>query len=285
MELTAADHEAFEGRSRDVDHARRDAMHFLGSYRRALPVNLQRMMENAYDWEHLPFVHPSSFADIALVEQGRWGWRCKAALPGGAGTQAIELLVDRPNHYWATTVVEGFGQGVEIHTQASEVDTGGIEVDVRFYLPEPPESEAQADFLLAALQSQYATLYDEDEALMSGRQAALDAQPRGLAVAPGPDADLGAVTDFDRDTPTLRDVEGAALVVRNHEGQWVAHSAVCPHRLGPLESAAIENGAVVCPWHGYRFSLSSGAEEQGRCGKLPILAQLEERDGRLVVRR
>ena len=33
----------------------------VGTYRRVLPVNLERMFENALDWEHLPHLHSSSF--------------------------------------------------------------------------------------------------------------------------------------------------------------------------------------------------------------------------------
>ncbi|MBX7533578.1 Rieske (2Fe-2S) protein [Qipengyuania sp. 1XM1-15A] len=283
MELSAADRAAFDGRPREIDYDRREKLHYLGEYRRKLPNSLTRMMENAYDWEHLPFVHPTSFADIELVEQGSWGWRCKAALPNNAGTQAVELLVDKPRHYWATTVVEGFGQGVEIHTQASENGDEGIVVSVNFYLPQPPESEAQGQMLLAALTHQYATLYDEDEALMTGRQEALDSfrsrAPSDLSAGTG----LAEIADLDREQPNTVDYEGTPLVVRMHEGEWVAHSALCPHMLGPLDSAPVENGAVLCPWHGYRFALLDGEEERRRCGRLPVLVRLEEQDGRLVV--
>ncbi|MBY6129633.1 Rieske (2Fe-2S) protein [Qipengyuania aquimaris] len=283
MELTAADRAAFDGRPREIDYDHREKLHYLGEYRRELPNSLTRMMENAYDWEHLPFVHPTSFADIELVEQGSWGWRCKTALPNNGGTQAVELLVDKPRHYWATTVVEGFGQGVEIHTQASEDGPDGIVVSVNFYLPQPPENEAQAQMLLAALTHQYATLYDEDEALMTGRQEALDAfrsrAPFDLSVG----TVLAEIADLDRAQPNGVDHDGTPLVIRWHEGEWIAHSALCPHMLGPLDKAPVEDGAVVCPWHGYRFALSDGEEERRRCGRLPVLVRLQEQDGQLLV--
>ena len=282
MELTAADRAAFDGRPREIDYDRREQLHYLGEYRRELPNSLQRMMENAYDWEHLPFVHPTSFADIALVEQGSWGWRCKAVLPNNGGTQAVELLVDKPRHYWATTVVEGFGQGVEIHTQASENGAGGIVVSVNFYLPQPPESDAQGQMLLAALTHQYATLYDEDEALMTGRQAALDTFRNRAASGIPAGTILAEIAELDRELANRVEHEGAPIVIRWHEGEWIAHSALCPHMLGPLDSAPVEDGAVVCPWHGYRFALSDGEEERRRCGKLPVLVGLDEKDGRLV---
>ena len=52
----------------------------IGSYRRRMPVSLARMYENALDWEHLPWLHSSSFKSIDCIEAGDWGWRAKAVL-------------------------------------------------------------------------------------------------------------------------------------------------------------------------------------------------------------
>jgi hypothetical protein len=32
-----------------------------------MPVNLDRMFENALDWEHLPALHSSSFRSVELI--------------------------------------------------------------------------------------------------------------------------------------------------------------------------------------------------------------------------
>src|ERR1700761_6314596 len=34
----------------------------------------------------------------------------------------------------------------------------------------------------------------------------------------------------------------------------------CPHRMGPMHEGWVENGELVCPWHGWTFS-----PETGRC--------------------
>ena len=52
----------------------------VATYTRELPINLDRMYENALDWEHLPFLHSSTFSSIEKIEAGNWGWRAKAAL-------------------------------------------------------------------------------------------------------------------------------------------------------------------------------------------------------------
>lgn len=274
----------FAGRANTVDAGALAGLHYLGNYLRPLPRNnLTRMIENAYDWEHLPFVHPGSFADIELAEEGAWGWRCKVALPNGGGEQLIELLVDRARHYWATTVVEGPGAGVQIHTQANEREEGGIEVDVRFYLPQAPETDEQGAMILGVLQTQYATLYDEDEALMTGRQEALDARKEKRKDRPDM-LDLGPEAELDRCQSHIVELASGRFAIRHHSGKWIAHAATCPHMLGPLADADIgEDGNVTCPWHGYRFNLGDGVEEHGRCGALPSPPVVREQVGRLIV--
>ena len=283
IEVTAADREGFFGRPTAIDYSVTGRLHSLGNYLRQLPSNLARMMENAHDWEHLPCVHPSSFAAISPVETGSWGWRCKTALPAG-DEQLIELLVDNARHYWATTVVAGPGQGTQIHTQASALDACRIEVDVRFYLPQAPQSEEQGAMILAYLQAQYATLYDEDEALMLGRQAALDERKALRMAEPTAVLDLGPEAALDRKSVHEGMLGREKVLVRYWQGRWTAHAARCPHALGPLDAAEPDAaGRITCPWHGYRFDLVSGAEEQGRCGALPVFETLVE-NARLILR-
>lgn len=46
------------------------------------------------------------------------------------------------------------------------------------------------------------------------------------------------------------------IAVFNVDGAYFAVSNVCPHAAGPLEYGFIEHGRIVCPWHGWSFSLS-----------------------------
>jgi len=246
---------------RSIDYTALERLHYLGNYVRPLPVSLNRMMENAYDYEHLPFVHPSSFADLKNATSGPWGWRVDVELPpkGSGNWQAIELLVDKPKHYWATTVLVGTGEGTQIHTQATAMGDG-IEVDVRFYLPEAPVDDDTGAMILAYLQAQYKTLYDEDQAMMAGRQEALtrkrDAKPAG-AFEP---INLGAHDDLMDKLPHVVETPVGRVVINQHDGEWVFYPAECPHMLGPLDAANIEDdGTIMCPWHGYRFDVKSGA--------------------------
>jgi nitrite reductase (NADH) small subunit len=59
---------------------------------------------------------------------------------------------------------------------------------------------------------------------------------------------------------TFVEREGVALAVFNGGGgRYYACSASCPHEDGPLAEGWLEGAAVVCPWHGFDFDLTTGA--------------------------
>jgi len=47
-------------------------------------------------------------------------------------------------------------------------------------------------------------------------------------------------------------------VFNGGDGCFYAVSALCPHEDGPLADGWLEGGAVVCPWHGFDFDLTTG---------------------------
>ncbi|MCC6626571.1 MAG: Rieske (2Fe-2S) protein [Chloroflexi bacterium] len=60
----------------------------------------------------------------------------------------------------------------------------------------------------------------------------------------------------------MRDYElldGTMLGVANAGGVFHAFDATCPHKGGPLTGGRLEQGELVCPWHGYRYALATGA--------------------------
>ncbi len=285
--LTDIERKKVAARTNKINYDRISALHYLGNYVRRLPTNMARMMENAYDWEHLPYVHPSSFASIDLVDSGAWGWRARIGVPGGLEPtyQMLDLLVDTDRNYWVSTVFNGPGEGIEIHTQATTLSEDEIEVDVRFYLPDAPADDASASAILGYMQNQYATLYDEDIALMQGRQSALEDRARwrdgrgekGEILV----AELG---DLDPSSPISVETDTGRYCVRRWQDKWIVHSAVCPHQLGPLQDSEVDaTGLITCPWHGYKFDIVSGNSQDGACSPLAKAPDLIERDGKLFL--
>ncbi len=52
--------------------------------------------------------------------------------------------------------------------------------------------------------------------------------------------------------------EGGECALFYDDGKWFAVGSLCPHQNASLEGAEVEEGAVVCKRHGYRFDLKSG---------------------------
>ncbi len=55
---------------------------------------------------------------------------------------------------------------------------------------------------------------------------------------------------------------GRAFCVANVNETICVLNGECPHEGGPLGEGLIEDGRVVCPWHGYSFDPRTGASEQ-----------------------
>ncbi len=49
------------------------------------------------------------------------------------------------------------------------------------------------------------------------------------------------------------------IALFNLNGQFYATQNLCPHRGGPLAEGSLdEDGVLICPWHGYSFSVMTG---------------------------
>jgi pyruvate oxidase len=61
---------------------------------------------------------------------------------------------------------------------------------------------------------------------------------------------------------------GRPLALTCVRGRYGALDGTCPHAGGPLAQGAIENGVLVCPWHGREYD-----PFDGRCeGYVPVRA-------------
>jgi len=78
-------------------------------------------------------------------------------------------------------------------------------------------------------------------------------------------------------------VQGRSLCVARVDGAIAVLDGVCPHEGGPLGEGIVEDGRVVCPWHGYAFEVHTGASLQDPEVKAEILESVVE-DGELRVK-
>lgn len=234
-----------------------------GTYRRTLPVSLDRLYENALDWEHLPHLHASSFGAARCLDAGAWGWRAAVAAAtedGGPGREMVlELVLDRACRRWITCTIEGFGAGTEIWTHAFPHGPERVDVVVDFFLPGvAPEHRPRIG---AAHARHYARLYDEDVAMMTERQRQLD---RRVARSGTDERTLALGSRGSLELPMDLVLAGREFMLVEVDGSLAAFPRQCPHQFGPLTADAMEGGVVVCPWHGDRFDVVSGDNLSGR---------------------
>ena len=239
-----------------------------GTYQRVLPVSLERLYENALDWEHLPHLHASSFASVRCLDAGPWGWRAAVTDADGSET-VLTLVLDRACRRWITRAVEGFGAGAEIWTHAFPIAAQRVDIVVDFFVP-----GLEGERLRRAGEAYgryYARLYDEDVAMMTERQRELDrrldrAREHDRSVDLGPRDALAL--------PTNVWLGGREFVLAEVEGALAAFPSRCPHQLGPLTAQQLEGRVVTCPWHGDRFDVKSGANLSGRPCRLSHLPEV-----------
>lgn len=54
------------------------------------------------------------------------------------------------------------------------------------------------------------------------------------------------------------EVGGRTLAVFNVGGNFYAIDNTCPHRGGPLGEGELDDRIVVCPWHAWRWDVTTG---------------------------
>ena len=122
--------------SEEIQHRMRMLPH-AGTYRRELPVSIDRLYENAIDWEHLPYLHHSSFAKIDCAKAGAWGFRARVWPQPYYERRSfvIELILDRELQRWITSTLDGPGIGNEVWTHAFSLAGRKTLVVVDFFTP------------------------------------------------------------------------------------------------------------------------------------------------------
>ena len=78
-------------------------------------------------------------------------------------------------------------------------------------------------------------------------------------------------------------VHGVSICLVKREGILLAIENKCSHNGESLSKGTVNYlGEVVCPWHGYRFSLKTGRESAERSRDLIIYPVKENADGVFV---
>lgn len=65
------------------------------------------------------------------------------------------------------------------------------------------------------------------------------------------------------------EVEGKTLALFNVDGAYWAIDNTCAHRGGPLGEGDLDGRIVTCPWHGWRWDVTTGANANNPAVKVP----------------
>jgi nitrite reductase/ring-hydroxylating ferredoxin subunit len=80
------------------------------------------------------------------------------------------------------------------------------------------------------------------------------------------------------------DIEGRQVLLARVDGVVCAMEDACSHNGGPLSEGTVEDGVVVCPWHGSRFRLRDGAVVGGPATFPQLRLQSRVVNGRVELR-
>ena len=213
----------------------------VATYHRTVHASIARVRENVLDWEHLPWLHPETFAHVRLLDRRQDGFRVESALRGGTGDPIqIDVAFETGGLVYHSRTVEGRGAGTDIVTCLEQRGPDDTRIAVEFLVPDvsPDHVERLGAFYVRL----YTLLWNQDEAMMVRRQALLEG----------------------RLANRMREIEVNGVRLR--------HPTVCPHLGGPLDDAPVEDGCVRCPWHGYRFDVRTGRNLDGRALRLETAA-------------
>ena len=80
---------------------------------------------------------------------------------------------------------------------------------------------------------------------------------------------VGETADLKPGEARVVEVGGKTLALFNANGTYYALDNSCLHRGGPLGEGELEGTIVTCPWHGWRWDVSTGANTNNPAVKIP----------------
>jgi nitrite reductase/ring-hydroxylating ferredoxin subunit/multimeric flavodoxin WrbA len=91
---------------------------------------------------------------------------------------------------------------------------------------------------------------------------------------------LGTREEVAARAPYAARLGGHVVAVFHHEGRFRALGNACNHKGGPLSEGRMRDEYVVCPWHGWEYSVVTGRGPEGYDEEqVPVFAVEERPDG------
>ena len=89
---------------------------------------------------------------------------------------------------------------------------------------------------------------------------------------------VGRVGDVPSGEGRVVEAGGRTLALFNVEGLYYALDNACIHRGGPIGDGDLTGKLVSCPWHGWRWDVTTGANANSPAVKMPCFPVTVERD-------
>lgn len=83
---------------------------------------------------------------------------------------------------------------------------------------------------------------------------------------------VAAVAEVPAGTGRVVQAGGRDLALFNVDGTFHAIDNACPHRGGPLGEGDLDGRQVMCPWHAWRWDVTTGANVNSPALKVACVA-------------
>lgn len=263
------------------------------TYHVRIPYPFERVLSQYFDLEHLETVHPTTLGAARVLEvDGRrivfeQRWPAWLGLRPRTVAEQVWLPPDRIRIRFGQGLLRGVG--VDTHLIGRGDETA---IEETYRVPLVPGWPWLRPFVGRVVERGASHIWEEDLAVelchggwpgVPGGPSPAAAGSRGLAPAAGGGRWIRAADWSDLDAGQARTVVagGREIAVWRHRGRLHALDNRCPHAGGPLALGRVEQGRVVCPWHGARFALADGRPCGGPADG-PVAAHPVRQEGRGV---
>ena len=93
---------------------------------------------------------------------------------------------------------------------------------------------------------------------------------------------VAAAAEVPPGTGKCVEVNGKQLALFNVDGTFHVIDNTCLHRGGPLGEGELEGSVVTCPWHGWQYDVTTGANTMDESEKVERYEVKVEGDAVLV---
>jgi nitrite reductase (NADH) small subunit len=87
-----------------------------------------------------------------------------------------------------------------------------------------------------------------------------------------PSVRVAKVTDVPVGQGLVVQAGDRTLALFNVDGAYHAIDNVCPHRGGPMGDGDLDGQVAICPWHGWRWDVTTGANANNPAVKIACFA-------------